>query len=187
MNEDCVWIDCNLKDHWVWNVREPFTAFGILMDLLMNRDIKTNSIKITYFCMSDRYMRSKSEIKKILFKLKSDGILEIYKTNHKDYILIAFRKNELFDVGDYELVLDKSLEVPVPKSRSRNDVGYDKFRKSVLKRDNYACQLCGAKENLEVHHKKSYSKFPLLRTSVGNGITLCETCHDKVHSKEVVL
>lgn len=58
------------------------------------------------------------------------------------------------------------------------------WRKSVFKRDKYTCQSCGDNRggNLRAHHIKEYAKFPKLRHVVNNGITLCETCHIKVHS-----
>ena len=51
---------------------------------------------------------------------------------------------------------------------------------SIIVRDNMACRLCGSKENLTVHH--------MIPVAVGgtsedwNLITLCHTCHMKVHS-----
>jgi len=60
-------------------------------------------------------------------------------------------------------------------------------RKRILKRDNYKCQICHSKENLEIHHRlylfsrrKQRMHFPweypdrLL-------VTLCESCHQKGH------
>lgn len=66
--------------------------------------------------------------------------------------------------------------------RNRNGRKRSKFRKQVLKRDEYTCQMCGRKENtgfgrLEVHHIKSWHKYPELRWEVSNGITLCHKCH----------
>lgn len=61
-------------------------------------------------------------------------------------------------------------------------------RQEILERDNYMCQWCGNKTNLNVHHKY-YAAYP-------NGvmadpwdypnkalITLCEDCHKKAHQK----
>lgn len=62
---------------------------------------------------------------------------------------------------------------------------YKEWRHQVFKKDNYTCQACGDKKggNLRAHHKKHYSEFPDLKHDVDNGITLCESCHIKVHSK----
>lgn len=53
------------------------------------------------------------------------------------------------------------------------------IRQYVLKRDNYACRICGCKEaKFHVHHietRKTGGNAP------DNLITLCENCHEKLH------
>lgn len=67
----------------------------------------------------------------------------------------------------------------------RNSSAYRAFREEVLKRDNYTCQRCGKQHGkLVVHHKKRFSKYPELRVTVSNGVTLCEDCHKEVHAHE---
>jgi 5-methylcytosine-specific restriction endonuclease McrA len=56
---------------------------------------------------------------------------------------------------------------------------YDELRKQVLRRDGWRCQVCGSKQNLQVHHKQ-------LRSQQGddndsNLITLCAVCHGELH------
>lgn len=62
---------------------------------------------------------------------------------------------------------------------------YREWRRSVFERDKYTCQDCGDKKggNLEAHHIKPYAEYPELRTDVDNGLTLCKSCHAKVHYK----
>jgi 5-methylcytosine-specific restriction endonuclease McrA len=43
--------------------------------------------------------------------------------------------------------------------RIRNLKVYKEWYKACLERDNYTCQRCGSKENLEVHHKISVRKI----------------------------
>ncbi len=64
---------------------------------------------------------------------------------------------------------------------NRGSYAYKAWRIRVLQRDNDTCQKCGSKENLKVHHIKSYAEHEDLRTEVSNGITLCGDCHDKEH------
>ena len=55
-------------------------------------------------------------------------------------------------------------------------------RDEVLKRDNFECQFCRTKEDLCVHHKDGNgrgSKDP--NNSLDNLITLCLSCHRKLH------
>ena len=67
----------------------------------------------------------------------------------------------------------------------RNCREMNEWRTAVLKRDNYTCQKCGAKNKknnyirIEAHHKKPFAIFPELRFVIDNGITLCKKCHDK--------
>jgi 5-methylcytosine-specific restriction endonuclease McrA len=56
---------------------------------------------------------------------------------------------------------------------------YDQLREQVLRRDGWRCQICGSRQNLQVHHKQ-------LRSQQGsdddlNLITLCAGCHEGVH------
>ena len=53
------------------------------------------------------------------------------------------------------------------------------WKSSVLKRDNYTCQNCGSKRNLEAHHIKERKNYPDLKYDVSNGLCLCHDCHLK--------
>lgn len=68
--------------------------------------------------------------------------------------------------------------------RIRHSVEYIAWRKEVWKRDNWACRDCGKKcknKDIVAHHLKLFSCFPELRFSVDNGITLCRSCHARLH------
>ena len=60
---------------------------------------------------------------------------------------------------------------------------YYQWRLDVFERDNYSCQQCGDNKggNLIAHHLACYSKNKDLRTDLGNGITLCQSCHLDFH------
>ena len=66
------------------------------------------------------------------------------------------------------------------RPRLRLDPGpYEQLRKQVLRRDSWECQICGSRQNLQVHHKQ-------LRSQQGsdeelNLITLCASCHNHQH------
>jgi hypothetical protein len=67
--------------------------------------------------------------------------------------------------------------------RQRNSGEYAIWREQVFKRDDYTCQDCGQRGgSLEAHHIFRWSVFKDLRFIVGNGITLCEECHEKTGS-----
>jgi 5-methylcytosine-specific restriction endonuclease McrA len=66
------------------------------------------------------------------------------------------------------------------KLRRRKE--YQKWRKAVLKRDNYTCRLCGQRGGkLTAHHIYNFCKYPELRYNIDNGITLCASCHARLH------
>lgn len=52
---------------------------------------------------------------------------------------------------------------------------------AVKKRDNYKCVECDSSENLHSHHIKPKSLYPELRYDLDNGVTLCKSCHFKIH------
>jgi len=55
---------------------------------------------------------------------------------------------------------------------------YQNWIKEVFKRDDYTCQICGARgKKLNSHHIVKFAQRPTLRTNVNNGITLCNECH----------
>jgi len=62
------------------------------------------------------------------------------------------------------------------KKRQRDTFGRS-IRKMVLKRDNYTCQMCGDKKNLQVDHIQRFSDYEELRFSTDNCRTLCMDCH----------
>lgn len=69
-------------------------------------------------------------------------------------------------------------EVPV----ERNFTAMKTWRKNVYARDDYCCVACGKhRDDLNAHHLDSYDASKEGRLDVGNGVTLCVTCHIKFH------
>lgn len=57
------------------------------------------------------------------------------------------------------------------------------WKRIVMDSQKYTCQECGKIGcQLQVHHKAPYKLFKNLRFEVGNGLTLCQPCHKKIHS-----
>ena len=67
---------------------------------------------------------------------------------------------------------------------TKNQLERVKFRKEIQKivfeRDNYTCQLCGSKRNLQVDHIQPWSEYVELRFNIENCRTLCAECHYEV-------
>ena len=67
---------------------------------------------------------------------------------------------------------------------TKNQLERIKFRKEIQKtvfeRDNYTCQLCGSKKNLQVDHIQSWAEYVELRFNIDNCRTLCAECHYQI-------
>ena len=57
---------------------------------------------------------------------------------------------------------------------------YSQLKQEILKRDGWRCQNCGASQNLEVHHQQFRSHSG--DDAEQNLITLCNDCHEFIHS-----
>lgn len=64
---------------------------------------------------------------------------------------------------------------------------FDGQREDVLKRDNYMCQMCYKGKDLNVHHRdgKGRGYMGKIDNSMSNLITLCKSCHRRLHSSKV--
>lgn len=72
-----------------------------------------------------------------------------------------------------------------PRNKAdRKGTRYADWRKAVFERDSYTCQHCGDNSggNLNAHHLKDFANHLELRFDVANGLTLCEPCHEAVHT-----
>lgn len=76
----------------------------------------------------------------------------------------------------------------------RSSKEYDIWRKNILERDHYKCQICGKKQELHVHHIQNLYNIcsnynmdidNILNSKefndIDNGITLCKDCHALEH------
>ena len=111
---------------------------------------------------------------------------------HRDAETIHNALGKLKELG----MIDDSDGVISIKNWGRNSVvnnkqhlrfipEYKEWRKAVFERDNYTCQHCLQRGcRLNAHHIMPFARYPELRFSVNNGISLCESCHKKVHRKE---
>ena len=92
----------------------------------------------------------------------------------------------------------KSKPKPKPKIKRRKsykelllDPKWKQKREQILKRDDYTCQWCGCKTNLNVHHKyylcypneKSVDPWKYPDSAL---ITICEKCHHWWHENNKI-
>lgn len=74
--------------------------------------------------------------------------------------------------------LKKEEEYILPESKRERGRFRREMQKKVFERDNYTCQICGARGvNLHVDHIKSWADYPELRFKMDNCRTVCMSCH----------
>lgn len=72
--------------------------------------------------------------------------------------------------------------ISLQNKTERQGSEYIKWRKAVLSKDNYTCQICGIRGgHLSAHHIKSWTEYPALRYDVENGQCLHYDCHMELH------
>lgn len=125
------------------------------------------------------------------YKYKNDVAIKIYTTqdvDKYDYLLKVYgiRKYIIEYLESENLVLFKYGYLIVcniwKKFNIRNSPAYVLWRNSVFERDDYACKLCKTNKKLQAHHIVRWVDSIDLRFELSNGITLCESCHRKIHN-----
>lgn len=69
----------------------------------------------------------------------------------------------------------------------RTNLEYKIWKLEVYKRDRGICRICGKRcnnKNIVAHHLKLFSEYSELRFSADNGITLCRSCHLRLHNSQ---
>ncbi len=66
------------------------------------------------------------------------------------------------------------------KELDKRDAAHLKAQKLARQRDDNICQICGSRNHTAGHHTVDYQYGG--KASVGNIVTLCNTCHKKVHN-----
>ena len=64
---------------------------------------------------------------------------------------------------------------------SRNTKKYQIWRNLVFQRDNLKCRHCEETEGLCAHHIIGWDEDKKLRYDLDNGLSLCRSCHIKIH------
>jgi len=94
-----------------------------------------------------------------------------------------------------------TLQHPLPSGEDHPNYKHGKFARGgekyygtnwkdqkgkALERDNFTCQICGAMENLQIHHKNPIGNFdePEEANFLDNLITLCTSCHSAIEPRK---
>lgn len=125
------------------------------------------------YCCGDcafiyNFITESEYIKKYLFWIAIDGI-----------------RAAVHDGKIYVSVYKEKFPFEMRTQDYRKTEEYKVWRANVFNRDGFKCQVCGQVGGmLNAHHIKEFSKYPDLRYEVDNGVTLCESCHKKIHRKK---
>ncbi len=87
-----------------------------------------------------------------------------------------------FKTGHTPWYKDRGLPAPAKgkgTKESRDSAKYKEWENQVKERDEHKCRKCGSNEKLAAHHIKPWKDFPESRFDIGNGLTLCNSCHGK--------
>ena len=93
--------------------------------------------------------------------------------------------NIIIEVAQFDIQKLKNPDIEGEEYQQGEQMGFWNAREYVLYRDNHTCQYCKGKSKdriLNVHHirsRKTHGDRP------GNLITLCETCHNKLHKENL--
>lgn len=65
------------------------------------------------------------------------------------------------------------------------------FRTQILNRDGHKCRYCGSKHKIQVHHKYYLQRLNNIKLypweyPMDAVVTLCDTCHKKVHNNKQI-
>ena len=91
------------------------------------------------------------------------------------------------EVASFDIQKIKNPDIEGKEYQQGEQLGFWNIREFVLHRDNHTCQHCKGKSKdpvLNVHHIESRKTGG---NSPGNLITLCKTCHEKLHKGEIKL
>ena len=69
----------------------------------------------------------------------------------------------------------------MPDELKRSSIAARRWAVDVKNRDGRMCVFCGSKEKIHAHHIYSWADNPELRTQPGNGLTVCLSCHSRIH------
>lgn len=168
---------------WIKIVTDIFDDEKIL---LIETLPEADSIIVVWFkllCRSKLINRQGIQEYKIAKLDLTDEVLKIalkYKHDNIRYILGVLENN-----GFIKREQKRILLIPFWQDRhDRSSTRYKYWRKSVFERDNYTCQGCGTKKDLQAHHIVTWKDSrdnTELRYSAENGITLCRACHLEAH------
>ncbi|EKE76029.1 HNH nuclease [Oceanibaculum indicum P24] len=87
----------------------------------------------------------------------------------------------VFDVGGIK-ERKQALERAILRRRSRKWL-LQLWSRFIKTRDAFRCLSCDSPDGIQAHHIIRKTLYPQAALELGNGITLCSECHNRVHEK----
>jgi len=140
---------------------------------------------------SDWYQRNKQRLQE-----KGINYYHNHRKERKQYAREQYQNNKSYynqysnqHCKDHPEIYLKSKKKTIGKIGRIFDKSFDSmyfalksWSKSVRKRDNNQCQICGIMSD-HAHHIFHKRFYPQLALNLNNGISLCIKCHNESHSK----
>jgi len=118
-------------------------------------------------------------------RLKCNIYINSKKEICEHFCSVKCKRNYYVGERTVNYVLDRTkLKAPISKT-IRTSRQMEGWRKTIFERDRFTCQITGETNCiLNAHHIIRFADNKMLRTGVDNGITLSESFHKSIHSKE---
>ena len=136
----------------------------------------------------NRYVRTLGKTEKYCYKCKKVKSVTLYNKNKYRHDKLQSWCKECQNKFGQPAVKEwckkdrkaNPQKYQIYSARFRDKKGFDGLRNQVFKRDGNQCVLCGSKEDLCIHHK-------IYKNVMENLITICRSCHTKLHFKKISL
>jgi hypothetical protein len=127
-----------------------------------------------YKCNHRRFCSRSCKAKWIGEKLANDLV---YKERQRQLIKLKGNKPPLHNGPEHW-----NWKGGISKINRGQDYRYRQWRKDILAKFNFTCQMCSERGGrLSAHHIKEWAKHPDLRYDLDNGLCLHYTCHMELH------
>lgn len=92
-------------------------------------------------------------------------------------------KNKNYIIAQINTDFDNYVHPPTPIPK----VHHTNWSFNIKKSNNFRCQVCKTGKGLVAHHIIFKVDYPSLALNKNNGITLCKSCEDQAHGRELVM
>jgi len=172
-----------------WLMNELDISSHFITDLLKRYNIKTRSDQEQYEVWWSKLSEKEKEeyiedIRKrnstnLHSKKSRDKLRKVMSS--KEYREKISKANSGTNNGMYDPTLTEEHRI-----ETRGLFGYKKWALKVKERDNFTCEKCNKKGNsrtIHAHHINDYFEYEDDRLDLDNGISLCNSCHNKFHNR----